>query len=658
MNYRYQLVGIGDEAELDYSRGDPYDDWANLRFDGGAVGDLGASSPATSPSDSITAAEAKEIDAFGRAGDGSVTVVGPTVLVPGTGTRELRFDVTNSGPVTHTFRVAVTSGLWPGVRTVDVTVPAESTTRAEVTVPTAGLRVGTHPFNARLLSDDEEVGTATGTVEVPDVADPAVVAQLVAAAGELTKAGLDPDVAREVGDMVDVVTPEVTVTSAPTVTGRVEVGSRVEATPGAWSPDGATFGYQWLRNGTAIPSATSVSYVPTVQDHGTDLSVRVTPTLVGHKARPATSVAVKVAAGPADVPTAPATFTGTARVGQTLTGVDPTWNVPVTVTERQWLRGDRVVATGPTYVLGAADAGQPVSWRVVAARTGYEDSVSTSGAVTVALGDAPAATALPQVRGTATFGSTLSATPGSWSTPGVRASYTWLRDGAVVPGATGASYTLTLADVGHQVAVRVTASLDGHASGSASSAPVSVVAAAAPVPRKNPSVSHRRPAPGVTLKGSDGTWPAGTRLTRQWLRDGAAIPGATGASYRLSRADVGRAVALRVEARLDGHVPAPATSGAVRVKALSRTKATVVKKRTTARTVVLNVAVTRRGAAGRAAGTVVVKQGRKVVARVKVRKGVATVKVKRGSTRTRLVVAYAGDRATWDSRGRVTVPKR
>src|SRR5690606_40310534 len=49
-------------------------------------------------------------------------------------------------------------------------------------------------------------------------------------------------------------------------------------------------------------------------------------------------------------------------------------------------------------------------------------------------------------------------------------------------------------------------------------------------------------------------------LSRQWLRDGATIPGATGASYVPVAADVGRRLSLRVTASRSGYATATATT--------------------------------------------------------------------------------------------------
>jgi hypothetical protein len=69
----------------------------------------------------------------------------------------------------------------------------------------------------------------------------------------------------------------------------------------------------------------------------------------------------------------------------------------------------------------------------------------------------PRNTVAPAVTGTATSGSTLTTTNGTWA--GNAATYTrqWQRDGANIGGATGTTYVLQAADVGHSVRCVVTA---------------------------------------------------------------------------------------------------------------------------------------------------------------------------------------------------------
>jgi len=64
----------------------------------------------------------------------------------------------------------------------------------------------------------------------------------------------------------------------------------------------------------------------------------------------------------------------------------------------------------------------------------------------------------PALSGSATVGSTLTASTGTWNTTGLDFEVEWLRNGVVVPGAEGTTYPVTTADIGKRISARVTAS--------------------------------------------------------------------------------------------------------------------------------------------------------------------------------------------------------
>jgi beta-xylosidase len=79
----------------------------------------------------------------------------------------------------------------------------------------------------------------------------------------------------------------------------------------------------------------------------------------------------------------------------------------------------------------------------------------------------PEALRPPTTLGRTVAGSTLTGTPGTWDKDGLTFAYQWLRDGAPVAGATGQTFKLTSAEVGHRMSVRVTAARPGAFPGSA-----------------------------------------------------------------------------------------------------------------------------------------------------------------------------------------------
>ncbi len=142
--------------------------------------------------------------------------------------------------------------------------------------------------------------------------------------------------------------------------------------------------------------------------------------------------------------------------------------------------GDWVTGAGPFEVTGFG------SHTVDFASTDVAGNTEPTHSVTIDLRDVDAVSAVlvPQVTGTAVVGSTLTATTGTWNTPGLDFAFQWLRNGSPVAGATRSSYRVGAADVGKRVSVRVTASKTGLEPGvaeSAASAPVKKASSSAKV---------------------------------------------------------------------------------------------------------------------------------------------------------------------------------
>lgn len=133
---------------------------------------------------------------------------------------------------------------------------------------------------------------------------------------------------------------------------------------------------------------------------------------------------------------------------------------------------------GPDAQRGIADAEHLVWSGDAAGAVALLGEVAGISPVTTP--DAVESVSAPTVRGTAVVGQRLTSTAGTWSVPGVTTSRQWLRDGKTITGATGPSYLLGAADVGHRIAVRVTASATGHDDGTATSAATAAVRKAAP----------------------------------------------------------------------------------------------------------------------------------------------------------------------------------
>nr|WP_246322146.1 carboxypeptidase regulatory-like domain-containing protein [Nocardioides panzhihuensis] len=168
-------------------------------------------------------------------------------------------------------------------------------------------------------------------------------------------------------------------------------------------------------------------------------------------------------------------------------------------------------------------------------------------------------TAAPTIEGTGIVGEKLAATSGEWDTDGVTHTYEWLRDGQAIDGAVAETYVLADADAGHRVGVRVTATKEGYVAGNADSQTISV--SHGPLVSSQPPVVTGVPKVGETLGVDPGTWSTdGVTYGYQWLRDGEAIAGATGASYLLNPNDHGHTFSVKVSATKETWEPGTAVS--------------------------------------------------------------------------------------------------
>ncbi|WP_052226428.1 CHAP domain-containing protein [Microbacterium mangrovi] len=359
-----------------------------------------------------------------------------------------------------------------------------------------------------------------------------------------------------------VVLKALTATPVPQISGSLTAGSVLSAQPGAWGPAPVTFTYQWLRNGAAIGGATATTYRVTPLDRGTTLSVRVTGAKSGYLSVTRLSAGHAVPRVLTSTPTP--VIAGSPAIGSALTALPGTWApAPVTLTY-QWLRNGVPIAgaTGATYRSTLSDLGASVFVRVTASKAGYLTVTRTSAGVVVLR--PLTATPAPQVTGSLTAGSVLTAQPGAWGPAPVTLAYQWFRSGVAIPGATGRTYTVAVADRGTVLTVGVTGSKPGYLTVVTTSAGLSVprVLTATPVP-----TIAGTPAIGATLTAQPGTWgPAPVALTYQWLRDGVPIAGATSATYGSSSGDLGASIAVRITATKAGYLTVTQTSPAVVMK--------------------------------------------------------------------------------------------
>ena len=360
-------------------------------------------------------------------------------------------------------------------------------------------------------------------------------------------------------------------TGAPAITGKARVG-RILSVDASGIADadglnGADFSYQWLRNGEPIEGATGSSYEPTAEDAHQVLRVRVSfadGRGVGETLTSEPTAAVLPANRPA---TGAPVLLGTPAVGQTLTvdtsAVADEDGMSGAVLKYEWYRGAYVAqideysfnpiegATGSSHTLTEEDLGLQIQVRVKFRDDGRTGEKRFSEWTERVIWPNLAAVGQPTISGTLTVGATLTADVSEIADADgldrAEFSYQWLRDGEPIDGASDVSYTLTEADEGHGISVRVTF-IDDRLFAETSTSPAlqwpNRPAVSKPTISGTAEVGEELTADVSGIADADGR--QGAVFSYQWLRDGEPIEGASGVSYVLVEADEGRTISVRV----------------------------------------------------------------------------------------------------------------
>ena len=352
-------------------------------------------------------------------------------------------------------------------------------------------------------------------------------------------------------------------TAPPTVIGTARRTSTLSSTAGSWSGIGNDFTYQWQRRAPAgsfvnIAGATGETYTLVSADVGFEIRLRVTATNPeGAVSANSAATAVVVHAPPAN--SAAPSISGPARLGGTLTAATGTWSPADVSFTYAWQRDgvDIPGATGATYTLVSADVGKLVRVRVTGANV--DGSASAYSAAADRIAAPPANTVTPPApSGTPRESETLTAASGTWDTPGATISIAWVRcaaDGTnCTEVGTGSTYTLSDADVGRRLGVRVTASSSGGTTtvaGALSAVVTRLTLANVAVPSVTGNAYE-----GATLTADAGRWTfPSPALEYAWQRCDAnaqCFMVSAASQYTLTEYDVDHTIVLFVTARTPG----------------------------------------------------------------------------------------------------------
>ncbi len=375
-------------------------------------------------------------------------------------------------------------------------------------------------------------------------------------------------------------------------------GSDIRCLDDAWSgTDPITYRYEWLRDGTLISGATGNARFVTQDDVGHTIACRVTATNAYGSAS-ATSDGMAVPIPPPKNTSAPplverqpdpANPPGNApQVGENAYCFEGGWSGQGPITYAyEWFRDGAAIPSsggGQFYPVVLADAGHAIACRVTATNAGGSASATSNG-ILVPVPAPPVNTSAPPLverqpdpanpPGNAPqVGENAYCFEGGWSGQGpITYAYEWFRDGAAIPSSGGGKfYPVVLADAGHAIACRVTATNAG-GSASATSNGILVPVPPPPVNVSAPEVislaSLSDPKVGDRLACLPGSWDNVPRrvYTYVWLRDASVIY--PSGFHTIDRADLGHRLACRETATNDAgsasatsdrlYVPTPAS---------------------------------------------------------------------------------------------------
>ena len=164
-------------------------------------------------------------------------------------------------------------------------------------------------------------------------------------------------------------------------------------------------------------------------------------------------------------PSSPPSIVGSAVPGGVLTAADGQWIGPAVGHTFTWYLNGVAAGQGTSFTVPANAGGASVIVRTSVATGAFAPIGRMSAPVTVTTPPPVlqnfSLLKKPVIKGQAIVGKSLKVTTGTWRPTPKKLTYTWLRNGKAIKGATKATYQLKRADRGKKISVRLTATRAG-----------------------------------------------------------------------------------------------------------------------------------------------------------------------------------------------------